>query len=144
MVGAARGYECIIVMGDGMSLERKVMLKALGAKLVLTPAATGVKGTIAKAQEIFEKYEKGKGFLFRQFENLDNPKVHRYVTSTITSPDSHVTVFNLSSFLLCSETTGPEIWYQTDGKIDIFISGVGTGGTLTGCSQVIRSHIYCR
>ncbi len=76
MVAAARGYECVLVMPDTMSLERRVMLKALGATLVLTPAAKGVKGALAKANEILAKSD-GKGFILQQFENLDNPKVHR-------------------------------------------------------------------
>ncbi len=110
MVAAAKGYEIILVMPATMSIERRVMLKALGATLVLTPGDKGMKGCIAKCQELLEKHGK-KAFMLQQFNNPDNPKVHR-------------------------ETTGPEIWYQTEGKIDILIGGVGTGGTITGTSQV--------
>jgi cysteine synthase A len=111
MVAAAKGYEIILVMPATMSIERRVMLKALGATLVLTPGDKGMKGCIAKCQELLEKHGK-KAFMLQQFNNTDNPKVHR-------------------------ETTGPEIWYQTEGKIDILVGGVGTGGTITGTSQVI-------
>lgn len=114
MVAAARGYELIVVMPSTLSLERRVMLKALGARLVLTPGEKGMSCAIKKAQEIIDKLD-GKGFMLNQFNNTDNPKTHR-------------------------ETTGPEIWDQTDGKVDILISGVGTGGTATGTTQV--RHIY--
>lgn len=113
MVGAAKGYEVVLVMPATMSIERRVMLKALGAKLVLTPGDKGMKGAIAKANELKASYG-DKAIILQQFNNPDNPKVHR-------------------------ETTGPEIWYQTDGNVDILVSGVGTGGTITGTSQFLRS-----
>jgi len=112
MVAAAKGYEMILVMPATMSTERRVMLKALGAKLVLTPGERGMKGAIAKANEIVANLG-GKGRVLQQFNNPDNPKAHK-------------------------ETTGPEIWYQTDGKCDIIIGGVGTGGTITGCAQFLK------
>lgn len=112
-VCAVRGYRLVLTMPDSMSLERRKVLKALGAELVLTPAAEGMKGAIKKSSEIAEA-EKG-AFIPQQFENPANPEVHR-------------------------RTTAEEIWRDTDGKADILISGVGTGGTITGVAEVIKSR----
>jgi len=111
-IARERGYRCILTMPETMSVERRMMLLALGCEVVLTPKETAVPGALAKAKEIVEGLG-GDGFMLQQFENPANPKVHR-------------------------ETTGPEIWRDTDGLIDIFVSGVGTGGTVTGVSQYIK------
>ncbi|WP_353809354.1 cysteine synthase A [Agromyces sp. SYSU T00194] len=113
MVGAARGYRVILTMPETMSIERRQLLKAYGAELVLTPGPVGVKGAVEKSVEIAEGIE--GAVLARQFENEANPAIHR-------------------------RTTAEEIWDDTDGGVDIFISGIGTGGTITGVGQVLKER----
>jgi cysteine synthase A len=113
MVCAARGYRCTLTMPESMSLERRQLLRLLGAELVLTPAAGGMPGAIAKAEELAKSDQ--RYFVPQQFENPANPAIHR-------------------------ATTAEEVWQDTDGAVDIFVSGVGTGGTITGVGEVLKER----
>ncbi len=112
-VAAARGYRLILTMPETMSIERRNMLTALGSELVLTPGGEGMKGAIAKAEQLVA--DNDNAFMLQQFQNKANPKVHR-------------------------ETTAEEVWRDTEGKVDIFVAGVGTGGTITGVGHVLKQR----
>ncbi len=114
LVAAAKGYRCLLVMPDTMSIERRKLLRAFGADLILTPGAEGMRGAINKAQEILASDP--RYLMLQQFDNPANPEIHR-------------------------RTTAEEIWRDTDGQLDIFVSGVGTGGTLTGVAQVLKPRL---
>jgi len=113
MVAAARGYRIVLTMPETMSIERRMLLRAFGAELVLTPGAQGMPGAIAKAEELAKTDQ--RYFVPQQFENLANPAIHH-------------------------ATTAEEVWRDTDGKVDIFVAGVGTGGTITGVAQVLKER----
>ncbi|GJJ41485.1 cysteine synthase [Corynebacterium ulcerans] len=113
LVGAARGYDVVLTMPETMSLERRVMLRAYGAEIILTPGAAGMQGAVDKANEIVR--ERGNAILVSQFANAANPEIHR-------------------------NTTGEEIWKDTEGQVDIFVAGIGTGGTITGAGETLKKH----
>jgi cysteine synthase A len=114
MVAAAKGYKCVLTMPDTMSKERRMLLRAFGADLILTPGSEGMNGAIGKAQEMVDS-DPAKYFMPQQFKNPANPDIHR-------------------------KTTAEEIWRDTDGKVDILVAGIGTGGTITGVSEVLKKR----
>jgi cysteine synthase A len=114
MVAAARGYDCILTMPDSMSVERRMLLRAYGAELVLTPASEGMNGSIKKASEIVAS-DPAKHYMPMQFKNPANPEIHRH-------------------------TTAEEIWRDTDGGVDILVAGIGTGGTITGVGEALKAR----
>jgi len=113
-VCASKGYHCVLTMPETMSMERRVLLRLLGAEIVLTPGTEGMNGAIKRAGEVLSDFG-DNGWMPNQFDNPANPEIHR-------------------------RTTAEEIWEATDGKIDVFVSGVGTGGTITGVSEVIKGR----
>ncbi|MGZ4510019.1 MAG: cysteine synthase A [Mycobacterium sp.] len=113
LVAAARGYRCVLTMPETMSMERRMLLRALGAEIILTPGSEGMPGAIAKAEELAKSDQ--RYWVPQQFENPANPEIHR-------------------------KTTAEEVWRDTDGKVDIFVAGVGTGGTITGVAEVIKER----
>lgn len=113
MVAAVKGYKLILTMPETMSLERRTLLKAYGAELVLTPGSEGMKGAVRKAEELSKQY--GNAFIPQQFKNFSNPEIHR-------------------------STTAQEVLNDTDGNVDIFVAGVGTGGTVTGVGEILKKH----
>ncbi|MCL2935142.1 MAG: cysteine synthase A [Trichodesmium sp. MAG_R02] len=115
MVAAARGYKLILTMPETMSMERRAMLRAYGAELVLTPGSEGMRGAITRAQEIVDSASNEYYYMLQQFQNPANPEIH-------------------------SKTTALEIWEDTDGKVDILVAGVGTGGTVTGVAETIKAR----
>jgi cysteine synthase A len=117
-VARSKGYRCILTMPETMSVERRVLLRLLGAEIVLTPGTRGMGGAIAKARQLLEQHG-GEAFGPAQFDNPANPQVHR-------------------------ETTAEEIWAATGGEVDVFVAGVGTGGTITGVGEVLKSRRECR
>jgi len=113
---AARGYQLTVTMPESMSMERRRLLKAFGAKIVLTPSDKGMRGAVSRAEELFAEFGgEPKAFIPQQFKNPANPEIHR-------------------------KTTAEEIWHDTNGAIDILVCGVGTGGTITGCSEVLKAR----